>query len=86
MTGMTTDTTDVHRVKSSASSGGPGGEHGIGYPYGHLGHLNHEEEETLTKFKAYLEEKGAYQPGPPPSHDDQTLLYVGIAYLPPPKV
>ncbi|EON98857.1 putative sec14 cytosolic factor protein [Phaeoacremonium minimum UCRPA7] len=46
----------------------------FGYPHGHLGHLNPDEEEAFKNFKAYLEEQGAYKPGPPPSHDDQTLL------------
>lgn len=45
-----------------------------GYPHGHLGHLTEEEENALKGFKAYLHEKGLYQPGPPPSHDDPTLL------------
>ncbi|KKY35862.1 putative sec14 cytosolic factor [Diaporthe ampelina] len=45
-----------------------------GYPHGHLGHLTDEEESALKGFKAYLQEKGLYQPGPPPSHDDPTLL------------
>lgn len=45
-----------------------------GYPHGHLGHLTEEEEKALVGFKAYLQEKGLYQPGPPPSHDDPTLL------------
>lgn len=45
-----------------------------GYPHGHLGHLTEEEENALKGFKAYLQEKGLYQPGPPPSHDDPTLL------------
>jgi len=58
----------------SASLGG----HEFGYPHGHLGHLNGEEEEALRSFKAYLQaqEDGFYKPGPPASHDDQTLLYV----------
>lgn len=46
-----------------------------GYPHGHLGHLTEEEENALKGFKAYLQEKGdLYKPGPPPSHDDPTLL------------
>ncbi|OAA66861.1 cellular retinaldehyde-binding/triple function protein [Niveomyces insectorum RCEF 264] len=45
-----------------------------GYPRGHLGHLNEAESEAFAEFKAYLTEKGLYQPGPPPSHDDPTLL------------
>ncbi|OLN97444.1 SEC14 cytosolic factor 1 [Colletotrichum chlorophyti] len=45
-----------------------------GYPHGHLGHLTQEEEAQLTAFKELLLERGLYQPGPPPSHDDPTLL------------
>lgn len=47
-----------------------------GYPRGHLGHLNDEEEKALRDFKALVEQKGLYKPGPPPSHQDYTLLYV----------
>jgi len=80
MTGLTADTA-VQKVKSAVSTGGAStGEHGIGYPNGHLGHLSPEEEETLRGFKVFLEEKGAYKPGTPPSHDDQTLLYVFHAF------
>ena len=50
--------------------------HDGGYPRGHLGHLSESEEEAFRSFKAFLEEKGLYQPGPPASHDDPTLLYV----------
>jgi hypothetical protein len=46
----------------------------IGYPNGHLGHLTEGEENQLKSFKVLLEEKGLYKSGPPPSHDDQTLL------------
>ncbi|KAK7743280.1 hypothetical protein SLS53_004365 [Cytospora paraplurivora] len=45
-----------------------------GYPAGHLGHLTEQEAETFEKFKAHLQEQGLYTPGPPPSHDDPTLL------------
>ncbi len=45
-----------------------------GYPHGHLGHLTEPEEAALRDFKAYLVEQSAYMPGPPPLHDDQTLL------------
>lgn len=48
----------------------------VGYPNGHLGHLKPEEQEALESFKTYLAEKGYYKPGPPASHDEQTLLYV----------
>jgi hypothetical protein len=50
------------------------GGHDFGYPHGHLGHLTADEENRLKSFKLFLEEKGMYRPGPPPSHDDQTLL------------
>ncbi|KAL2196952.1 CRAL-TRIO domain-containing protein [Corynascus similis CBS 632.67] len=50
------------------------GGHDVGYPHGHLGHLTEEEENRLRLFKDFLEEKGLYKPGPPASHDDQTLL------------
>lgn len=71
-----------HQEHHHAATSGPatkvqstaGGE--IGYPHGHLGHLTADEEEAFKEFKAYCEEQGAFKPGPPPSHDDQTLLYV----------
>merc|ERR1711988_784110 len=44
------------------------------YPNGHLGHLTQSEEEALNKFRAILEERGYWKPGPPASHDDPTLL------------
>jgi hypothetical protein len=50
------------------------GGHDIGYPHGHLGHLTQDEENRLESFKVYLEEQNLYKRGPPPSHDDQTLL------------
>lgn len=65
------------KVKSNASRASSKKERALlenGYPHGHLGHLTIEEEEALRGFKAYLGEKGLYQPGPPPSHDDPTLL------------
>lgn len=46
----------------------------VGYPNGHLGHLTEGEENQLKAFKVFLEDKGLYKSGPPPSHDDQTLL------------
>ncbi|KAH6634703.1 CRAL-TRIO domain-containing protein [Chaetomium sp. MPI-SDFR-AT-0129] len=45
-----------------------------GYPNGHLGHLTEEEDTQLKAFRVFLEENGLYKPGPPASHDDQTLL------------
>ena len=50
--------------------------HEFGYPHGHLGHLNVDEEDALRNFKLFLQEKGLYTPGNPASHDDPTLLYV----------
>lgn len=44
------------------------------YPNGHLGALDEHQQQALEEFKAFLTEKGDYKPGPPPSHDDQTLL------------
>ncbi|KAL7941554.1 CRAL-TRIO domain-containing protein [Trichoderma barbatum] len=44
------------------------------FPHGHLGHLSAVQEEALERFKAVLQEKGLWRPGPPASHDDQTLL------------
>jgi hypothetical protein len=37
--------------------------------------LTASEEEALTKFRKLLEERGYWNPGPPASHDDPTLLY-----------
>ncbi|KAK3324462.1 CRAL-TRIO domain-containing protein [Cercophora scortea] len=75
MTGLSADagatSGPAHKVKSTVSTVGG---HEIGYPHGHLGHLNHEEEAALRGFKALLAEHGLYQAGPPPSHDDQTLV------------
>ncbi|KOS20581.1 SEC14 cytosolic factor [Escovopsis weberi] len=58
------------RVKPSASAASQAG----GYPQGHLGHLTAAQERALDEFKLLLEERGAWAPGPPASHDDQTLL------------
>ncbi|KAI1336014.1 CRAL-TRIO domain-containing protein [Xylariaceae sp. FL0016] len=57
----------LHRVPSAGAV-----EHG--YPAGHLGHLTEHEKKSFADFKAYLTEKGLYKPGPPPSHNDPTLL------------
>ncbi|RYC63979.1 hypothetical protein CHU98_g2237 [Xylaria longipes] len=46
----------------------------VGYPTGHLGHLTEHETQALADFRTLLQEKGLYRPGPPPSHDDPTLL------------
>lgn len=56
------------------------------YPRGHLGHLSEQEEAALADFKALCEERGYFQPGPPASHDDATLLCVPVPSLPPPRV
>lgn len=56
------------RVMSSVSLGD------INYPNAHLGHLTAQQEEALEQFKVILEERGAWKPGPPPSHDDALLL------------
>lgn len=61
----------AYRVKSTSSV-----KSEYGYPRGHLGNLSENEEEALHRFQIFLEEKGAYRPGAPPSHDDATLLYV----------
>lgn len=63
-----TKSNSIHRVPSAG-----GVEHG--YPQGHLGHLTASEEQALKDFKVFLQEKKAWTPGPPPSHDDPTLLY-----------
>ncbi|KAI2641226.1 CRAL-TRIO domain-containing protein [Xylaria nigripes] len=57
----------IRRVPSSGSVE-------IGYPAGHMGHLTEHEKQALADFKVLLEETGMYQPGPPSSHDDPTLL------------
>lgn len=69
---MTTDTAasdPAAKVKSHTSTVSD-----VGYPHGHLGHLNEHEETQLAAFRTLLEEKGLYKPGPPASHDDPTLL------------
>ena len=62
----------VHRVQSAVEV--------YGYPQGHLGHMNEEEERALNEFKALLTEKGIYAPQSESdeygTHDDATLLYV----------
>ncbi|KAK5991464.1 SEC14 cytosolic factor-like protein [Cladobotryum mycophilum] len=61
--------TAASRVKSTASTASQ-----LGFPQGHLGHLTPSQEQTLDDFKSILEEQGLWKQGPPPSHDDQTLL------------
>ncbi|ATY67283.1 Cellular retinaldehyde-binding triple function [Cordyceps militaris] len=63
------DAPPVSRVKSSASTASA-----FNYPHGHLNSLSDQQEEALQKFKAVLEERGVWKRGPPPSHNDQTLL------------
>lgn len=63
------------RKVPSNTTGASGGEiPEIGYPRGHIGHLSEEEEKAFVEFKEYLTEQGLYKAGPPPSHDDPTLL------------
>ncbi|KAI0596838.1 CRAL-TRIO domain-containing protein [Biscogniauxia sp. FL1348] len=57
----------MHRVPSAGAA-----HHG--YPSGHLGHLTEHESQAFDEFKALLEQKGLYKPGPPASHSDPTLL------------
>jgi hypothetical protein len=71
MTGRDSTSESAHKVETSAST-----VHSVGYPNQHLGHLTSQEDETFHNFKFYLQEKGLYQPGPPATHDDATLLYV----------
>lgn len=65
------DAPAVSRVKSSASTATA-----FNYPHGHLNSLSDHQNEALQKFKAVLEERGLWKRGPPPSHSEQTLLYV----------
>ena len=71
------DAPPVSRVKSSASVASA-----FNYPHGHLNALSDQQEDALLKFKALLEKRGVWKRGPPPSHNDQTLLYVGQNYKP----
>ncbi|KAH7324700.1 CRAL-TRIO domain-containing protein [Stachybotrys elegans] len=57
------------RIMSNSSVPGE-----VGYPNGHLGYLTDHEKAAFQSFKALLEEKGFYNPGPPASHDDPLLL------------
>ncbi|TFB03854.1 hypothetical protein CCMA1212_003609 [Trichoderma ghanense] len=70
---MTTDyegSAPAGRVQSSSSASQQAGM----FPNGHLGHLSAAQEEALERFRAALLDKKLWRPGPPPSHDDQTLL------------
>ncbi|KAH8911536.1 CRAL/TRIO domain-containing protein [Coniochaeta sp. PMI_546] len=66
-------TSDPAQKVASHGTASVGG-HEIGYPHGHLGHLSADEENAFRNFKLFLQEKGLYNPGPPASHDDQTLI------------
>ncbi|CAH0054864.1 unnamed protein product [Clonostachys solani] len=74
--GTATAPPHVSRVASHTSHASHASHAGaeFAYPHGHLGALSEREEEALAKFKTLLEEKGYWKPGPPPSHDDATLL------------
>ncbi|KAJ6786323.1 hypothetical protein PWT90_10364 [Aphanocladium album] len=63
------DAPSVSRVKSTASTASA-----FNYPHGHLNSLSDQQDEALQKFKAVLEERGVWKRGPPPSHNEQTLL------------
>lgn len=59
----------AHRVQSAQVE--------YGFPQGHLGHLNPDEEASFKQFKTLCAEKGVYIPGKEDevgSHDDATLL------------
>lgn len=79
--GTATAPPHVSRVASHTSHASHASHAGaeFAYPHGHLGALSEREEEALAKFKTLLEEKGYWKPGPPPSHDDATLLCVPFA-------
>ncbi|CAN8103217.1 unnamed protein product [Discula destructiva] len=66
--------TKVLSRASTARSGPVKGALEYGYPHGHLGHLTPDEETTFSAFKALLASKDLYQPGPPPSPDDATIV------------
>ncbi|KAL6697221.1 CRAL-TRIO domain-containing protein [Trichoderma pleuroticola] len=72
---MTTDYEGSAPAGRVLSSGSTASQQQAGiFPHGHLGHLNPHQEEALERFKALLQERGLWRPGPPASHDDQTLL------------
>ncbi len=57
----------AHRVQSAVVE--------YGFPQGHLGHLNDQEEAALKKFKAVVAEHGfQLGNGENGTHDDATLL------------
>ncbi|KAL5094972.1 hypothetical protein Trisim1_003580 [Trichoderma cf. simile WF8] len=71
---MTTDYEGSAPAGRVLSSGSTASQQAGMFPHGHLGHLTAQQEEALERFKALLQEKGLWRPGPPASHDDQTLL------------
>ncbi|KAL7934410.1 CRAL-TRIO domain-containing protein [Trichoderma chlorosporum] len=71
---MTTDYEGSAPAGRVLSSGSTTSQNAGMFPHGHLGHLSAPQEEALERFKAVLQEKGLWRPGPPASHDDQTLL------------
>lgn len=71
------DAPPISQVRSTASTATA-----FNYPHGHLNSLSDQQNEALQKFKAVLEERGIWKRGPPPSHSEQTLLYVAISERP----
>ncbi|EHK20664.1 uncharacterized protein TRIVIDRAFT_81252 [Trichoderma virens Gv29-8] len=71
---MTTDYEGSAPAGRVLSSGSTASQQAGMFPHGHLGHLSAHQEEALERFKVVLQEKGLWRPGPPASHDDQTLL------------
>ncbi|KAL7910444.1 CRAL-TRIO domain-containing protein [Trichoderma velutinum] len=71
---MTTDYEGSAPAGRVMSSGSTASQQAGMFPHGHLGHLTAPQEEALERFKVVLQEKGLWRPGPPASHDDQTLL------------
>ncbi|EJP63487.1 CRAL/TRIO domain-containing protein [Beauveria bassiana ARSEF 2860] len=63
------DATPVSRTRSSASVASA-----FNYPHGHLNSLSDQQEDALQKFKDLVEKRRVWKRGPPPSHNDQTLL------------
>lgn len=62
----------LSKVETAASAA----EADYGYPHGHLGHLDEAQTAALDEFRKLVEAEGLYTPGPPPSHEDEALLYV----------
>ena len=51
------------------------------YPHGHLGHLDEAQTTALAEFRKLAKDEGLYTPGPPPSHEDEDLLYAAARLL-----